>query len=361
MKTNSRIRFGVVGSGWRSACYLKTAALMGQKCSVTGVVSRSEEKRAAITAEWGVDTFRTAAELADKNGADFLFVSVPGNAVMGVLHELIPLGIPLLVETPPASTVEELVALNEAARSEGARIQIAEQYALQPMNSARLALLASLEIGKPTYAHVSVNHSYHNIGLIRKYLGIGFENAEIRASSFSAPLVNGPGRGGDPTAEEIGNPEQQLALFDFAGRRALFDYESNQHRSWVRTQRILIRGERGEIADTQVRYLKDFLSPVHEELERVQTGGEGNMEGYFLKSINFADRVLYLNETAPARLSDEEIAQARCLLGMKEYVETGKDFYSLAEASQDTYLAIMMRAAIATGNPILTATQNWAR
>ena len=50
----------------------------------------------------------------------------------------------------------------------------------------------------------------------------------------------------------------------------------------------------------------------------------GNMEGYFLKSINFADRVLYLNETAPARLSDEEIAQARCLLGMKRVRRDGK-------------------------------------
>ena len=350
MGTMSRIRFGIVGSGWRSACYLKTAALMGDTCAVTGVVSRSEETRAAIAAQWGVQAFRTAAELADGNGADFLFVSVPGNAVTGVLKDLMPLGIPLLVETPPASTVEELLALNEAARNGGARIQVAEQYALQPMHSARLALIASGEIGKPAYAHISVNHSYHNVSLIRKYLGIGFENAEIRASSFSAPVIDGPGRGGDPTAEEIVNPEQQIALFDFAGKRALFDYESNQHRSWVRTQRILVRGERGEIADGKVRYLKDFLSPVHAEMERVQTGGEGNMEGYFLKSVNLADRVLFRNETAPARLSDEEIAQARCLLRMKEYVETGKDFYSLAEASQDTYLAIMMRTAIATGS-----------
>jgi len=360
MGTKPRVRFGVVGSGWRASCYLKTAELMGDGCIVTGIVSRSAESRAALAAKWGCAVFPTAAEWAEKAGADFLLVAVSGSAALGVVLDLLPLGIPLLIETSFASSVSDLVRLNEEASRTGARIQVAEQYWLQPMHSSRLALLATGAIGEASYAHVSVNHSFHNVSLLRKYLGLGFDNAVIRATSFSAPLIAGPGRDGDPEAERLGNPEHQLALLDFGGKRGLFDFEENQHRSWVRTPRVLVRGERGEISDSWVSYLKDYLTPVHGELDRVQTGGDGNFEGYHLKGVMFGEQSLFRNETSPARLSDEEIAQAQCLLRMKDYVVSGKEFYSLAEASQDAYLALMLRTAEAEGRAVETTTQPWA-
>ena len=38
-----------------------------------------------------------------------------------------------------------------------------------------------------------------------------------------------------------------------------------------------------------------------------------------------------------ARLNDDEIAVATCMLKMKEYLDTGTDFYSLQDALQDMY------------------------
>lgn len=361
MPVKPQIRFGVVGSGWRALCYLKTVSLLGkEKCLVTGIVSRNAEKRALLEREWGITAFPTAVSLVEKTNPDFLFVSVSGNAALEVILNLFPLNIPLLIETPPAQNLQDLVRINETTASYGARIQVAEQYWLQPMHEARLALLGTGEIGKVTYAHLSVNHGYHNISLMRKYLGIRFENAVIQASAFSAPLICGPKRSGDPESERLADFEHQIALLDFGGKRGLFDFEKDQHRSWVRSQRVLIRAEHGEIADSKISYLKDFLTPVHGELERSQTGGDGNFEGYYLKGVKFFDQWLYKNNTGPSRLSDEEISQARCLSLMNNYVKTGSDFYSLAEASQDAYLALMIREAESKDCKVETATQPWA-
>jgi hypothetical protein len=148
---------------------------------------------------------------------------------------------------------------------------------------------------------------------------------------------------------------------DFSGKRALFDFESDQHRSWIRSSRVLVRGERGEISDGRVSYLKDFANPVYQDLRRIETGGEDDFEGRHLKGVMLGDRWLDKNETAPARLADEEIAQARVLIGMKRFADMGVNIYSLAEASQDAYMAQMIRQSIDTGEPVVTETQPWAR
>ena len=55
-----------------------------------------------------------------------------------------------------------------------------------------------------------------------------------------------------------------------------------------------------------------------------------------LRAFHVAGNVLYENPFKSARLSDEEIAIATCLLNMKKYLETGVPFYSLKEAALDS-------------------------
>ncbi|MNG14553.1 hypothetical protein D3C84_983180 [compost metagenome] len=86
-----------------------------------------------------------------------------------------------------------------------------------------------------------------------------------------------------------------------------------------------------------------------------------NAEGYFLQGILCGEQWLYTNPFAPARLYDDEIAIASCLAKMAEYINGGPEFYSLAEASQDHYLGMMIERAIITGETITTSKPYWAK
>lgn len=55
-----------------------------------------------------------------------------------------------------------------------------------------------------------------------------------------------------------------------------------------------------------------------------------------LVNITAEGNVLYENPFMDARLSDEEIAIATCLLNMKKYLETGITFYTLKDAALDS-------------------------
>ena len=89
-------------------------------------------------------------------------------------------------------------------------------------------------------------------------------------------------------------------------------------------------------------------------------GENGNLEGYYLKGILGGNAWIYQNPFVPGRLSDDEIAIASCLEHMAHYVEGGPEFYSLAEASQDHYLSMMIDQAATTGEPVSTFLQPWA-
>ena len=52
-------------------------------------------------------------------------------------------------------------------------------------------------------------------------------------------------------------------------------------------------------------------------------------------------KVLYKNPFGKARLTDEEIAIATCLVKMAEYVESGKEFYSVKQAALDAKTAFL--------------------
>jgi predicted dehydrogenase len=243
---------------------------------------------------------------------------------------------------------------------EGALIQVAEQYHLSPLLRAQLAIAASGRIGRVSYAMVAQCHDYHGISILRRALGVEFEDAVITASRFESPLAVGPGRDGDPTEDTTVTAHQVSARLDFGDRLGVYDFADEQYFSWIRKNRIVIRGDRGEIADTEVRSLLDFRTPMLTEIRRVDTGEGGNLEGKYLRGITAGDRWEYTNAFAPGRLSDDELAIAECLARMSAYVAGGPSFYSVAEAAQDHYLALLMAESVRTGAPVRSERQAWA-
>ena len=159
----------------------------------------------------------------------------------------------------------------------------------------------------------------------------------------------------------MGSTNQTISEFDFGDRFGIFDFSDAQYFSWIRSPRLLVRGEHGEINNNEVRYLLDFKSPITLDLRRDDTGQNGNLEGFYHRGILAGAEWVYRNPFPRARLSDDEIAVATCLKKMAAYAGGGPDFYSLAEASQDHYLSLMMEQAAQTELPVTTVPQPWAK
>ncbi len=359
MTAGRPVRFGIVGGGWRAEFYLRVARELPGRFQVSGIVSRDPAKGERLQAAWHTASYRTLDALLQAEQPDFVVVSVPRAVAPDVITTLVERGMPVLAETPPAADLDALLALNTRV-DPTARVQIAEQYPFQPLHAARLALVASGLLGTPAQAQVSVAHGYHGMALLRRALGLGYDNARIDARRIVSPIVAGPDRGGEPGAECMTSSGQVIAQFDFGDAFGVYDFCGDQYFSWIRAPRLLIRGERGEINDTQVRYLADYRTPVALELRRQDAGLDGNLEGYHHKGILAGERWIYRNPLAPARLSDDEVAVGTCLDRMAGFVTGGESFYSLAEASQDQYLSLMMESAVATQETITTTTQPWA-
>ncbi|WP_317232652.1 Gfo/Idh/MocA family oxidoreductase [Clavibacter capsici] len=354
-----QIRFGIVGSGWRSAFFLRIARALPERFAVTGLVTRSAETSRALEEEWGIRTFRTAAELLAAEAPAFVVVSVPRTAAPDVIADLVDRGVAVLTETPPGETVEDLERLDALVR-QGARIEVAEQYPLSPLLAAQLAIAASGRLGRVSQVQVAQCHDYHGVRVMRRALGIGFEDATITAQRFSSPLVAGPDRDGDPVREEVVTAVQTTARFDFGDRLGVYDFADRQYFSWIRRNRLLVRGERGEIVDEHVSWLLDATTPTWADITRIETGQGGNLEGLYLRGLLLGSDWVYENPFAPGRLADDEIAIAQCLVEIHAHAAGGPSTNSLAEASQDHHLALLMHEAATTGKPVRSTRRAWA-
>jgi predicted dehydrogenase len=363
MEGNSKkmaMTFGIVGAGWRTDFFLRIARELPDRFTVGGVVVRDAAKREAFGQRWGVPTFPTLDDMLAAANPLFVIVSVSWGASVELLTACAARGVPALGETPPAPDLDGLRALGEVVQR-GGRIQIAEQYLFQPLHAARIAIAHSGRIGTPTQAQVSVAHGYHGISLVRKYLGVTFENATVTATRFVSPIVESPGRNGPPPAKKVVDSAQVIAHFAFEnGKLGVFDFTGDQYFSYIRGPRLLVRGERGEISGETVRWLLDHQTGVELPLVRQDTGHGGNLEGYHHRGYTLGAEYVYANPSAPGRLADDEIAIATALDKMASYAQGGPDVYSLAEAAQDRYLDTLMEQSLRTGQAVRSETQPWA-
>ncbi len=353
------MRFGIVGSGWRVRALMRAARGSGGRVEVVGLAARTPQHAAALADEFGVPVYETLAELAAGESPDFVLTSVAWDANPGIVLQAVELGLPVLSETPPATSLEELRQM-WALTEKGARIQVAEQYWLQPHHAARLAFAHSGRMGRISQVQISAAHGYHAISLMRRFLGVAAELPRVSVRSFSSPVVRGADTDGPPAREETIADEQTIAYFDFGDRLGVLDFASEQYFSLIRGQRLLVRGDRGEIIDDHAAYLADYVTPIEVTFTRHSAGPNGNLEGNFLKGIQAGERWWYRNPTAPAELSDDEIAIASLLGRMADYVRGGPPAYSLAEACQDRYFDLLCEEALRTGQSVQAEEQPWS-
>lgn len=361
-------RIGLVGSGFRARTMLRVIHALPGEFEVAGVANRNPADREALKTRGlpaaglpglPAPAFATLDELLSQR-PDFVVLTVPAAAAQPLIRELAAAGMPVLQETPAASTVEELAALQELVAG-GACVQVAEQYHLEPLVSAQLGVAASGLLGQVTDAQVSVAHDYHGVSVLRRALGVTFEDATITARRDERLIAASPSRAGDPAGLELVATVHATAWLDFGDRLGVYEFDDQQYRSWVRSPTLVMRGDLGELRDETVRYVRPDGTPMRSVLERVAAGGAGSHEGLFLRGYTFEGDWAYRNALRPARLADDELSIARLFALMRDHVLAGGPGpYEVAEAAQDQYLQLEMRRAAASGAAVRTTPQPWA-
>ena len=361
--TTGPATFAIVGGGWRAEFFARLAALLPERLTLVAAAARRPETAERIGRQWQVPSYLSPQELVDKQHPDFVISSVPWPANPEVITALVGAGAKVLAETPPAPDADGLRQLWAQVGRPGdlGAVQVAEQYLLMPGHAARRELVARGAIGQPTSVQVSSTHMYHAVAIIRGLLGVGFDPVTVRASRFTAPLVDPLSRDGWTDQATPQDATTTLATLDFGGTSGLYDFTDNQWHNRLRTRRIVIRGTHGEIDDDTVVRLASPQTILRSELVRSQLGYDLNLEGYDTEHISFEGEILYRNPFPGLRLMDEEIAIASLMLATAAWArDDGPPPYPLAQASQDHLVALAVEESAASGAAVTTEVEPWA-
>ncbi|MEW1642594.1 Gfo/Idh/MocA family oxidoreductase [Streptomyces sp. NPDC091219] len=363
MSTTDRpAKFAIVGTGWRSEFFLRVAAELPGRFTVTGVHSRSAARREELAHRFGTLAVDSVEEAAEQGEPDFVIVAVPWPAAPEITQQIVELGVAVLEETPPAPDLPAMRALWSRV---GARdlVQVAEHNMFMPAHRARLRMVREGLVGEPTSVQVTSNHLYHAVSIMRGLLDAGRGPTTVIAHSVSTSLVDPIALGGAFSDDPDPVPRTAtLAILDFGGgRTGLYDFTENQWWNPLRHRRLTVRGTAGEIVDDRVVFLEDPRTVVESVVTRRQTGLDMNLEGFFLDSIAVNGRAMYRNPYRPARLSDEDIAAATVVDRMSLWVRgEGPPPYPLADGLQDHLLGLAIEESARLGRPVVTATEPWA-
>ena len=342
-----KYRFIIIGSGWRSLFYVKVAKALSHHFELCAMLCRTQEKADKLAIEHGIHATTSIYECVEMK-PDFVVVAVNKASIADVSKEWLERGFTVLCETPASlelETLHELWALHE----QGAKLAVAEQYIYYPDYYAVGQALEKNLIGDPYCAVVSLAHEYHGASLIRHFLKEDMTPFTINGKTFTFPTVETMSRYEQFTDGRIADKKRTIAVFEFEdGKVGLYDFDSEQYRSPIRHNYLNIRGPRGEIKDDNIYFLNKDNLP-----ER--------------KSLEISTHTLKMPGEENAMMSSDETAIAQVMYGLASYARDesilSKEFsgpvYSLQNALQDSYMAILLQQAIATGQAIKSTAQPW--
>ncbi len=352
----NKIRYAIIGNGYRAMAFLRVGLALPEQFEVTSVCFRNKEKASEFSKSYSIPAALTLEDCLAAR-PDFVVIAIGRDANPEMMRRLMPYGIPILVETPPALNLEDLISLWNTSEKQKAKIQVAEQYYLHPLYQAKLKALSRGILGEVHNLSISWAHDYHGVSLIRKLLNVGFETAQIYGKNYQFPVTVTDSRYGIKTNGDVILANRTRYTLEFeSGKTAFYDFAADvQYRSKIRTRHLNIQGVRGEMDDETVRCLTPENQPLIQTFE--VTRDINTLSTY---SVNLGNECLYINPFVNERFTDDETAIARCLTGMGDYLSTGSSFYSFAQGCQDTYFFLMMQEALKQPNiPVQTKKQPW--
>ena len=150
----SKIRFGLIGSGWRAEFYIRIAKALPEMFDLAAVMIRSKEKGEAFSEKFDVKVVNTLDELVEKE-PEFVVMAIKRGIVTENLITLFKRGIPVLTETPPGEDVEALQQLWDAYQEYQPKVQVAEQYFLQPLYASWYKAICDGKLGEVENINIS--------------------------------------------------------------------------------------------------------------------------------------------------------------------------------------------------------------
>lgn len=359
------VRIGFIGFGWRANGYVKAMEQRPDLFKISGIYMRNEKKAQENRKKYP-NLIDTKLEVFLNREMDFVLLAVPRDDALQYLRILSDKKIPVLCETPPGANVKELVECWKLKEEKGAKIQVAEQYFLQPYHGACQSIIRQKLLGEVSNVSISMIHDYHAISMMRRYLNTGFETCFIRGRSFAFPVRGNCDRKGlyKDTGEDFFDTRKRADFVFASGKVGFYDFSDEQYFNYYRSRHLRVQGNHGEIYDNEVVSLGEDGYPVIGKMIREDLGKESNLEGFSLRRITLNAKELYRSPFADqpfSRLMDDEIAMLSLLVKMKEYVEGGNEVYALEEGLQDTYLTYLMNEAIYKDKEIQAKQMPWSK
>ena len=350
------LSFIIVGSGFRSLFFARIAKRYPELFHLNYLLCRTEEKANRLAHEEESPT-TTSWEQCRESAPDFVVVAVSRGSICSVAKEWIERGFPVLLETPAGETVEELKELWELKEKCGAKIQVAEQYHRYPVLAAGIRAVEQGRLKEPYAVTLSVAHDYHGASLIRKMLHMTrFEKMTLRGSCYQFSVTETDSRYGRITDGSVKEQNRTHTTIEFeSGKVAFYDFSGIQYRSFIRSRHVNVRGRDGEWNDTILRYVKEDHLPVVEEMTPYLNPRYKELETEELKQI-----CSRWNPVLTLEAVQDEYAIATMMFDMREYLETGREVYPLADSLEDAYMfTLIQEAAGRHGEAVLSEEMPW--
>lgn len=122
--SGGKLRVGVVGTGYAGKVHLNAMKRI-QGLKLQSICDASEEMGARAAGQYGIPSHYTdIAEMLDGENLNFISICTPTNSHLPLCLKAIESGVHVLVEKPFTETSEEAMAILNAQKATGGRIQV---------------------------------------------------------------------------------------------------------------------------------------------------------------------------------------------------------------------------------------------
>ena len=199
-----RLKIALVGAGRRGGgSYLPIIAKMDDDLELVAVCDEDTEKAEQQASKYNVPHFTDVAAMVEvvKPNIAAVVVNPHRNHEAGI--PLSEMGVSYCTETPIDTDLGWADKMIAAAKENGTKLEVCENYYRVPVERIKSALILEGVFGKVLTAYNDFNgHGYHGVGLIRSYIGfdvkitrvIGMrKNFDVQKHSYRSQSTEGEG------------------------------------------------------------------------------------------------------------------------------------------------------------------------